>query len=497
MKNTIQKTYICIDLKSFYASVECVERNLDTLDACLVVADNTRTNKTICLAVSPALKAFGVPGRPRLFEVEQIVRRVNNERARKAPHGKLTGYSNSLKELLADSTLGIEYITAVPRMNYYMKYSADIYKTYMKYVAPEDVHVYSIDEVFINATPYLNTYGLNGHQLCIKMIRDVLSNTGITATGGVGSNMFLAKVAMDIIAKKMPADADGVRIAELDEYSFREQMWNHKPITDVWMIGKGIARRLENYGIYTLGDLAMYSLDHQDKLFKEFGVNAELLIDHSWGYEPTEMKTIKQYKAKRKSLSSGQVLMRPYNFAEGRIIATEMADALSLDMVSKKVTTKQVSIFINYDIENVEKGFEGNIVEDYYGRLAPKPAHGNCNLPMHTNATSFIVNGILTIYDKVVNPALTIRKITVIAQDLVEEADLKYEAVYEQSSLFDEPEDRTQEFSLKEIEKERKVQEVINQINKTYGKNSVFKGINKEKAATGLARNKQVGGHKG
>lgn len=497
MSNTIENTYICIDLKSFYASVECVERKLDTLDACLVVADNTRTNKTICLAVSPALKAFGVPGRPRLFEVEQIVKRVNYDRARKAPKGKLTGYSSSLKKLLADETLGIEYITAVPRMNYYMKYSADIYKTYMKYVAPEDVHVYSIDEVFINATPYLNTYGLTGHQLCIKMIRDVLANTGITATGGVGNNMFLAKVAMDIIAKKMPADADGVRIAELDEYSFRRQMWDHKPITDVWMIGKGIARRLENYGIYTLGELAMYSLDHQAKLFKEFGVNAELLIDHAWGYEPTEMKDIKQYKSKSKSLSSGQVLMRPYTFAEGRIIATEMADAMSLDMVKKKVTTKQVSIFINYDTENVEKGYEDNITEDYYGRMAPKPARGNCTLPMHTNATSLIVNGILTIYDKVVNPLLTIRKITVIAQDLVNEDELKYEAVYQQSSLFDEPEDRTQEFSLKEIEKERKVQEVINQINKTYGKNSVFKGINKEKAATGLERNKQVGGHKG
>lgn len=490
------KTYICIDLKSFYASVECVERDLDTLDACLVVADNSRTNKTICLAVSPALKSFGVPGRPRLFEVEQIVRRINYQRRRKAPGGVFSGKSTSYRELMENPALELDYIVATPRMNYYMMYSSDIYRTYLKYIAPEDIHVYSIDEVFIDATPYLNTYQMDGHQLCMKLIREVLSNTGITATGGVGTNMFLAKVAMDIIAKKKDADADGVRIAELDEYSYREQMWDHKPLTDVWMIGRGLERRLNDLGITTMGELAMFSLDHQDVLFKEFGVNAELMIDHAWGYEPTEMKYIKAYKAKSKSVSSGQVLMRPYSFAEARIIVTEMSDALSLDLVKRRILTKQLTLVINYDIQNVEEGYEGNIEEDYYGRLVPRPAHGSCGLVMHTNATSLIVSGFLSIYDRIVNPALSVRRVTVVASDIVDEDEKRYEAVYQQTSLFEDPDD-TEAFSLKDIEKEHKVQEVINQINSTYGKNSVFKGTNKQKGATGLERNKQVGGHKG
>lgn len=491
------KAYICIDLKSFYASVECVERGLDPLDTNLVVADSSRTNKTICLAVSPSLKGFGISSRPRLFEVEQKVREINRQRRLRARGHEFAGKSTSFRVLHADKNTELDYVVAVPRMNYYMKYSSDIYKVYLKYVAPEDIHVYSIDEVFIDATAYLNTYKMTAHELCMTMIRDVLKTTGVTATGGIGTNMYLAKVAMDVIAKKMPADEDGVRIAELDEYSYRRQMWDHQPITDVWRIGRGMARRLAEYGLHTMGDVAMFSLDHQEQLFKEFGVNAELLIDHAWGREPTEMKYIKSYKPQSKSISSGQVLSRPYRNDEGRIIATEMADALSLDLADKKITARGLGLYVAYDITNLnDSNFSGQLETDFYGRTAPRPAKGSVTLPLHTNATSMIVKAIQGIYDKVVNPNLTIRRVNLVAYDLLDEQDVGYEPVYRQGSLFDQGEEAP-EFSRHDMEKEHRLQDTINQINKKYGRNSVYKGVNRRKGATGLERNKQVGGHRG
>ena len=385
-----QRTYIAIDLKSFYASVECVEKGFDPLDTNLVVADESRTNKTICLAVSPALKSFGIPGRPRLFEVEQLVKEINEKRRQKAPGGQFKGKSALLHRLMSDDSLALDYVVATPRMALYIEYSTKIYDIYLKYVSKDDIHIYSIDEVFIDATDYLHTYGMNAHQFAMKMIEDIMINTGVTATAGIGTNLYLAKVAMDIVAKHKKADKDGVRIAELDEMSYRHILWDHEPLTDFWRIGKGIARRLQKYNIHTMGDIAEFSLRADGVLYDEFGINAELLIDHAWGYEPCTMKDIKQYRPVSNSLGAGQVLMEPYTFEKAKVVTKEMIDNLCLDLVEKGLVTDHVSLIINYDAKNDLRGYKGEIVTDYIGRKTAKPAGGSVPLAEYTSSLSVI-----------------------------------------------------------------------------------------------------------
>lgn len=450
-----QRYYIAIDLKSFYASVECVERGLDPLKARLVVADPTRTEKTICLAVTPALKAYGIPGRARLFEVYQKTR-----------------------------PLHIDFVIAPPQMAHYMEVSSKIYSIYLKYIAPEDIHVYSIDEVFIDATDYLKTYSCTAHELAMRMIRDVLANTGITATAGIGSNLYLAKVAMDIEAKHQEADADGVRIAELDEMSYREKLWTHTPLTSFWRVGRGIAAKLEASGIFTMGDLARASLNQgwEEYLYKMFGVNAELLIDHAWGYEPCTMKEIKAYKPSTNSISSGQVLSCPYDFEKGKLIVREMTDLLVLDLVEKGVQTNQIVLNISYD--SAVDGYKGQLVSDYYGRSVPKPAHGSANLGRHTSSATVIQEAVMALYDQIVDSRLSIRRVNVTANSLLSES----ESAGVQLDLFAE--------EVVDDEKERRQQEAILSIRKKFGKNAILKGMNFEDGATTRERNEQIGGHK-
>ncbi|MBR2790953.1 MAG: DNA repair protein [Eggerthellaceae bacterium] len=497
---TGSRTYIAIDLKSFYASVECVERGLNPLTTNLVVADESRTNKTICLAVSPALKSFGVPGRPRLFEVEQIVARVNEGRARKAPGGRLRGQSHELEQLQADGSLGVDYLVAVPRMAHYMAYSTRIYQTYLKYIAPEDIHVYSIDEVFIDATDYLRAYGMTGRELAMTMIRDVLATTGITATAGVGTNLYLAKVAMDIEAKHMPADENGVRIAELDELSYREALWTHKPITDFWRVGKGYARRLAKYGIRTMGDVARLSLTDEDLLYREFGINAELLIDHAWGWEPCTMADIKAYRPAAKSLMSGQVLMEPYTPEKARVVLREMADALVLDIVSKALICDGLSLTVNYDSSSDLGEYEGEMKDDWYGRRLPKPAVGTASFDHHTSSTSEIVNAALKLFDEVVNPCLLVRRMSIGLHNLIprDAAENAPDGAGEQLDLFGEYEERQrrEETARAERARERQVQEAILDVKERFGKNALLRGTNLKDGATGRDRNRQVGGHR-
>ena len=492
-----EKTYLCIDLKSFYASVECVERGLDPLTTNLVVADESRTNKTICLAVSPGLKSYGVPGRPRLFEVQQQVEKLNREREIRNGYKEFRCESYDINEINSDPSVKLGFIVAEPRMNYYMQYSGDIYKIYLKYVSSEDIHVYSIDEVFIDVTSYLNTYGLTAHELAMKMIRDVLSQTGITATAGIGPNMYLAKVAMDIVAKHIPADNDGVRIAEVDEYSYRELLWDHQPLTDFWMIGRGYVKRLANYGLETMGDVARYSIDHADKLYKEFGVNAELLIDHAWGYEPCEIKDIKAYVPSNNSVSSGQVLFEPYPYDKALIIVKEMMDALSLDLVEKGLVTNQVTVAIGYDIVNVTEDYNGPLVVDYYGRTVPKGVHGSVTFKDYTASTTMFVSAGAEIFKKIVDPNLYVRRVTVIANTVKREEDV-VKRDYQEFDLFSDPQEeiRKQEELDEYLEKEKNLQKTVLDIRRKFGKNAVVKGMNLEKGATGLQRNKQVGGHK-
>ena len=492
-----KKTYICIDLKSFYASVECVERGLDPLTTNLVVADKSRTNKTICLAVSPGLKSFGVPGRPRLYEVEQQVSKLNKERLRKNGYNDFSAKSYFTTDLNSDPSLELDYIVAEPRMNYYMQYSGDIYKIYLKYISSEDIHVYSIDEVFMDVTSYLKNYGLTAHELAMKMIRDVLGRTGITATAGIGPNMYLAKVAMDIVAKHIPADKDGVRIAEIDEYSYRQLLWDHLPLTDFWMIGHGYLRRLSKYGLETMGDVARFSIDHADKLFKEFGVNAELLIDHAWGYESCEIKDIKSYVPSNNSVSSGQVLFEPYPYDRALIIVKEMMDALSLDLVEKGLVTSMVSVVLNYDVVNVTEDYEGEIVRDYYGRQVPKSVHGSVTFPEFTSSTTQMVEAGKLIFERIADPKLYIRKVTVIANEVKREGTVA-EKTYREYDLFSDPEKeiREEEARKEYLKKEKNLQKAMLDIKRKYGRNAVVKGMNLEKGATGLQRNKQVGGHK-
>lgn len=475
--------YIAIDLKSFYASVECVERGLDPLRANLVVADLSRTEKTICLAVSPSLKSYGIAGRARLFEVVQRVRAVNEERRRSAPRGILTGKSTDDTELRQNPSLALDYIVAAPQMAHYMRFSSRIYSIYLKYIAPEDIHVYSIDEVFIDATDYLHTYGCTAHELAMRMIRDVLSNTGITATAGIGSNLYLAKVAMDIEAKHQAADADGVRIAELDEITYREKLWSHTPITAFWRVGHGIASRLDAVGIHTMGDIARASLDPgwEAYLYKQLGVNAELLIDHAWGYEPCTMEHIKSYKPSTKSISCGQVLSSAYDFTKGRLIVKEMTDLLVLDLVDKGLVTDQMVLHIGYDA--AVDGYRGQMVSDHYGRPVPKPAHGTVNLGRHSSSTALIQKAVKELYDRIVDRRLSIRRVNVAANSLLPESELHGV----QLSLFDEIEDN---------DKERRQQEAILSIRNKFGKNAILKGMNFEEGATTIERNGQIGGHK-
>ena len=449
-----ERTYIAIDLKSFYASAECVARGLDPLTTNLVVADPTRTDKTICLAVSPSLKAYGIPGRARLFEV----------------HEKLKGTN-------------VQFIIAPPRMSYYIEVSSKIYSVYLRFIAPEDIHVYSIDEVFIDATEYLRLYKTTAHDLAMRLVREVLKETGITATAGIGPNMYLCKVAMDVEAKHREADKDGVRMAELDEMSYRQKYWTHRPMTDFWRIGRGTVARLERMGLYTLGDVARRSLTDEESLYREFGVNAELLIDHAWGWEPCTMADIKGYRPGASSLSSGQVLMRPYKAREAALIVREMTDLLALDLVEKKLVTDQLVLHVGYE-NKVKRGFDGQMVADWYGRPTPKPAHGSINLPGFTSSTTLIMKAAMELFDRIIDPSLEVRRVYVVASHILPEE----RADGLQLGLFDErPVD---------LEKERRQQEVILEIRRKFGKNAILKGMNFEEGATTRERNNQIGGHK-
>lgn len=493
-----KRTYIAIDLKSFYASVECVDRGLDPLNTNLVVADKSRTSKTICLAVSPSLKSFGIPGRPRLFEVETKVKQLNEERRRKAAHQILTGKSCYLDRLSQDETLAIDYVVAPPRMSMYLEFSRDIYSTYLKYVSSEDIHVYSIDEVFIDVTDYLNTYKVSAHELALRMIRDVLGQTGVTATAGIGENLYLCKVAMDIEAKHMPADADGVRIAELDEMSYRQKLWEHEPLTDFWRVGRGIAKRLARYGLYTMGDIARFSLTDSETLYKEFGVNAELLIDHAWGYESCTMKDIKAYKTQSKSTGIGQVLMEPYTFEKAKVVLKEMIDNLCLDLSEKGLVTDHVSLYIGYDSSNDLRGYKGEITNDYYGRRVARHAGGSLPLSQFTTSRKDIGDALLKIYDQTVDRNLTIRRININADRVIEkQASEKIETVTQYDLFTDiEQAERIREKDEKRRKKEENLSKALSDIKRRYGKNSILKGTNYEEGATGRQRNKQIGGHR-
>jgi DNA polymerase V len=487
----MKKIYMCIDLKSFYASVECRERGLDPLNTNLVVADASRTEKTICLAVSPSLKQYGIPGRARLFEVVEKVKQINSNRLSKTDNKKFLGESFLDSELKNDNNLKLSYITAPPQMRKYMTYSTNIYKVYLKYLSKEDIYVYSIDEVFCDITNYLKLYKKTPKELTTMIIQDVLKTTGITATAGIGTNMFLAKVAMDVVAKHTEADEYGVRIAELDEYTFRKYLWNHKPMTDIWRIGGGIARKLELNGMHTLGDVARMSLNNEDFLYKLFGVNAELIIDHAWGYEPCTIKDAKSYRPKSSSLSRGQVLHVPYNYKDAKLITKEMMDSLVLDLVRGHLLTNQIALTINYDIRNINEGYEGEITTDFYGRKVPKYSHGTANLDHYTSSTKIITDKISNLYDEIVNKDLKIRKITVGVNELIYADDSKKDLVLKQLDLFT---DGTKE--EKEEKSEKNVQDAIIKIQNKFGKNSILKGMNLEEKSTARRRNREVGGHK-
>ena len=498
-----EKTYIAIDLKSFYASVECRERGLDPLDTHLVVADPSRTEKTICLAVSPSLKAYGIPGRARLFEVVQQVKLANARRLQAAPGGRFVNASHSAAELRRDPCLELDYIVAPPRMALYMAWSTRIYAIYMNYVAPEDIHVYSVDEVFMDATDYLKTTGLSAHDFARRVIQDVLRQTGITATAGIGSNLYLAKVAMDIWAKHVPADKDGVRIAELTEQSYRRELWDHRPLTDFWRVGRGYARKLEQHNLMTMGDIARCSLGgegdyyNEELLYKLFGINAELLIDHAWGWEPVTIADIKAYRPEQNSMSVGQVLQEPYDFEKARIILREMADGLILELVDKGLVSDQAVLTVGYDRESLSDGFTGEVSTDYYGRSVPKSAHGSERLRQATSSTRELTEAFLRIFDRTVDRKLLVRRMYVVLGN-VRPADAGTEPVYEQLDLFTDPaeEERTREAEKARLEKEKKRQQALLAIKKKYGKNAILPGTSYQEGATGRERNKQIGGHK-
>lgn len=505
-----RKTYIAIDLKSFYASVECVERGLEPLCANLVVADESRTEKTICLAVTPSLKSFGIPGRARLFEVVQKVREINAERLVKAPGRKFTGKSIDIKELNANPSLELDYIVAPPRMKKYMEISSAIFEIYMKYVAPEDVHVYSVDEVFIDATQYLSHYKMSARDFTMMLVKDVINSTGITATAGIGENMYLCKIAMDIVAKHMPADKQGVRIAELTEESYRELLWEHKPITDFWRVGPGTAKRLAQHGMYTMGDVALCSVGkptdyhNEELLYKLFGINAELLIDHAWGWESATIADIKSYRPENNSLSSGQVLSCPYSFEEARVIVMEMTDLLVLDLVEKKVVTDQMVLTVCYDSScladpKLRAAYRGPISTDRYGKAVPKPAHGSINLGEFTSSTRVITDAVMELYDRIVDKRLSVRRMYVVANHIQTEKKAKRTPEYEQLDMFTDYEAIARQSAEKQqaLALEKKEQEAILAIKKKFGKNAILKGTNLQECSTMQERNGQVGGHKG
>ena len=501
------KAYLAIDLKSFYASVECMERGLDPMTTNLVVADKSRTEKTICLAVSPSLKAYGVSGRARLFEVVQRVEQVNRERRQKAPGRKLTTSSWDDTQVQAHPNVALDYLVAPPRMALYMEYSSRIYQVYLKYVAPEDIHVYSIDEVFIDATAYLKTYNLTPKELAVRMILDVQRTVGITAAAGIGTNLYLAKVAMDITAKHIPADENGVRIAELDEMSYRRTLWSHRPLTDFWRVGPGYAKKLEAHGMYTMGDVARCSLGkpgalrNEDLLYKLFGVNAELLIDHAWGWEPCTIAAIKAYKPESNSIGSGQVLQCAYPFEKARIVLREMADQLALDLVEKNLVTKQLVLTVGYDRESLERpeiGYTGEVTTDRYGRSVPKHAHGTENLERYTSSSKRLVDAATALYERVVSPRLLVRRMYLTATHVLDVQDAPGPAVLEQLDLFTDyqavEQARAQEDT--ELEREHQRQKAVLEIKKKFGKNAILKGISFTEGATARERNGQIGGHK-
>ena len=500
-----EKAYIAIDLKSFYASQECIARGLDPLTTNLVVADASRTEKTICLAVSPSLKSYGISGRARLFEVVQKVKEINAIRRERAPGREFTGSSCQDPELKANPSLALDYIAAPPRMAHYMECSTKIYNIYLKYVAPEDIHVYSIDEVFIDATPYLRTYGLTASELARKMIEDVLATTGITATAGIGTNLYLAKVAMDVVAKHVEPDENGVRIASLDEMSYRRQLWDHQPLTDFWRVGRGYTKKLQKHGLYTMGDIARCSLGkdgefHNEKLlYKLFGVNAELLIDHAWGFEPCTIADIKAYKPESNSVGSGQVLHCAYEAEKAKLVVREMTDLLVLDLVDKGLVTNQMVLTIGYDIENLtdpvrRNAYRGEVTTDPYGRKIPKHAHGTANLGRRTSSTRLITDAVMDLFDRIVDRNLLVRRINLVACNVLPEQAVQQELSFQQLDLFADTQKQEEEEA--QLEREKRRQQAVLSIRKKFGKNAILKGMNYEEGATTRDRNSQIGGHK-
>lgn len=502
------KTYLAIDLKSFYASVECVERGLDPLTTNLVVADLSRTEKTICLAVTPSLKAYGISGRARLFEVVERVKQVNADRLRKAPGHAFTGSSSNDPELTSHPELALDYLVAPPRMKLYMDYSARIFEVYLKYIAPEDIHPYSIDEVFMDVTNYLSTYGLSPRGIAERMIQDVLKTTGITATAGIGSNLYLCKVAMDIVAKRIKPDQNGVRIASLNEHSYRRLLWDHRPLTDFWRVGRGYARKLEAHGLHTMGDIVRCSVGkpsdyyNEKLLYQLFGVNAELLIDHAWGWEPCTIADIKAYKPEFNSIGSGQVLQEPYSFAKARLVVCEMADQLALDLVDKGLVTKQLTLTVGYDRENLQdperrKQYHGAVTRDPYGREIPKHAHGTVNLEMSTASAKALIDAASSLFDRIVNQGLLIRRLNLTAVRVLPAGSVGDAHSCEQLDLFSNfgPAAEARRRQDAALARERKIQAAMLDIKKKYGKNAILKGMNLEDGATARERNRQVGGH--
>lgn len=503
--------YIAIDLKSFYASVECVDRHLDPLDANLVVADVSRTEKTICLAVSPSLRSYGIPGRARLFEVVQKVREVNIRRKAQAPGHVFSGESYLSGELQSHPEFSVTYIVAPPRMAHYVKYSTRIYEIYLKYVAPEDIHVYSIDEVFMDVTSYLRTYALSARELARQIMQDVLTQTGITATAGIGTNLYLCKVAMDIVAKHVEPDQNGVRIAELDEMRYRELLWDHQPITDFWRVGRGYAKKLAENGMFTMGDVARCSVGgsrdfyNEDLLYRLFGVNAELLIDHAWGWEPTTIDLIKQYRPETNCFSSGQVLQCPYACDKARLVVKEMTDLLTLELVEKRLVTDQIVLTVGYDVENlsdpeIRRKYKGEVTVDRYGRRVPKHAHGTANLVKPTSSTKVIIDAAMELYDRIIDQDLLVRRINVTANHLIDETEAREteQDTFVQMDLFTDHRALEQEKQKEEEarKKERALQEAILSVKNKYGKNAILKGMNLEEGSTARERNHQIGGHK-
>ena len=504
-----KRIYAAIDLKSFYASVECMERGLDPLGTHLVVADKSRTEKTICLAVSPSLKAYGIPGRARLFEVVQRIKEVNNQRLRQIPEHCFSGSSFDVEELKKNAQLAVDYVVAPPRMAHYMEYSTRIYQIYLKYLAPDDIHVYSIDEIMCDVTDYLNTYKMTAKELVSKMIRDIYDTMGMTATAGIGTNLYLCKVAMDILAKHVEPDKNGVRIAELDEMSYRRLLWMHQPITDFWRVGQGYAKKLSSHGIYNMGDVARCSIGketdyyNEELLYQLFGVNAELLIDHAWGWEPCTIAQVKAYKPESNSIGSGQVLHCPYDFDKTKLIIKEMTDLLALDLVDKHLVTDQIVLTVGYDIGNLENGktkkrYQGEVTVDRYGRKVPKHAHGTANLKSRTSSSMEMTTAVLQLYDKIVNPELLIRRVYITANHVVDESMAEESTSFEQLNLFTDYShlEEEQKKRKEKLEREKKLQQATLDIKKKFGKNALLKGMNLEEGATTIERNNQIGGHK-